>query len=356
MAGSEMRGSDSGRSVEADIARYADQASVELSAAQASETEGEPKRARRSYGTVSAADRSRLIKEARETDFPIALRGYERNAVDRYVVEVSRLITELEMTASPESAVRHALEEVSEETRGLLERAHQTAEDITARSRARADDRLRQVEAEAEELRKSASVDAEATREAGQREADAMRDAAQREAHDLRAAAQEESASMREMATREVGELRDTATREVNELREAAVRDAQETRTTAREESDRLLSEARRESKELLDEAEGRVRELAQSAETIWRERRRLVDDMRAIGEQLSSIGEAEARRFPQLSEAIPPAAVPSRADKGSGPATEPATSGVSEPLASSANGGGGQEVAASGESTAPGT
>jgi hypothetical protein len=46
-----------------------------------------------------------------------------------------------------------------------------------------------------------------------------------------------------------------------------------------------------------------RARELARSAETIWRERRRLIEDMRAVGEQLVAIGEAESRRFPRFGE-----------------------------------------------------
>ena len=277
MAGSEVHGNDAGRAVESDIARYADRASVQLSAAQASEAGSEGQMSRRLGGYRSHADHSRLIKEARETEFPIALRGYERAAVDRYVTEVNRLIAELDMTSSPESAVRRALEEVSEETRGLLERAHQTAEEITARSRVRADDRLKQAEGEAQELRIAAQADADATREAGQREADRIREAAQREAQQLR--------------------------------------------STAQHEADRVLGDARREAGELIDVAETRARELAHNAETIWRERRRLVDDMRAIGEQLTSTGEAEAKRFPRLSEAIPPASVSSRAPTSSPPA-----------------------------------
>ena len=46
-----------------------------------------------------------------------------------------------------------------------------------------------------------------------------------------------------------------------------------------------------------------RARELARSAETVWRERRRLVEDMRAVGEQLVAIGEAESKRFPRFGE-----------------------------------------------------
>src|SRR5205807_3080427 len=91
---------------------------------------------------AGSAERDRMIKASRSIDFPVAMRGYDRRAVDRYVEQVNRLIAELEMSSSPESAVRHALEEVSEETRELLQRAHQTANEITERSRTSADDRL----------------------------------------------------------------------------------------------------------------------------------------------------------------------------------------------------------------------
>jgi chromosome segregation ATPase len=91
------------------------------------------------------------VASVRDVDFPIALRGYERDAVDGYVVEVNRIIAELQVGRSPQSAIRHALDQVSEETRGILERAHETADEITARSRAQADDRLQWAEREARE-------------------------------------------------------------------------------------------------------------------------------------------------------------------------------------------------------------
>jgi DivIVA domain-containing protein len=91
------------------------------------------------------------IASIRDVDFPIALRGYERDAVDAYVVEVNRIIAELQVGRSPQSAIRHALDQMSEETKGILERAHETADEITARSRAQADDRLQWAEREARE-------------------------------------------------------------------------------------------------------------------------------------------------------------------------------------------------------------
>src|SRR3954464_2239977 len=88
------------------------------------------------------------IAGIRDVSFPMAMRGYERAAVDAYVTRVNRIIAELQVSRSPQSAIRHALDEVSEETRGILERAHETADQIAARSRAKADDRIRDAERE----------------------------------------------------------------------------------------------------------------------------------------------------------------------------------------------------------------
>src|SRR5687768_9221963 len=116
-----------------------------------------------------------MREDLREVDFPIALRGYDRAAVDRYVQQVNRLIAELEISSSPESAIRRALEDVSEETSGLLQHAYDTADEITARSRAKADDRLQQAEREAAEARDAAAREAQETRETAQRETQELR-------------------------------------------------------------------------------------------------------------------------------------------------------------------------------------
>jgi DivIVA domain-containing protein len=57
----------------------------------------------------------------RDVSFPSAARGYERRAVDAYVNQVNRLIAELEVSRSPQAAVRHALERVGEQTKALDE-------------------------------------------------------------------------------------------------------------------------------------------------------------------------------------------------------------------------------------------
>jgi hypothetical protein len=85
-------------------------------------------------------------------DFPVALRGYDRLAVDAYVQRTSQLVAELQATRSPEAAVRRALERVGEQISGILQRAHETAEMITAQSRREAEDRLEHARVEAAEV------------------------------------------------------------------------------------------------------------------------------------------------------------------------------------------------------------
>jgi cell division septum initiation protein DivIVA len=89
-------------------------------------------------------------------DFPTALRGYDRAAVDEYVEHTSQLVAELQATRSPEAAVRRALERVGEQITGILQRAHETAEQITAQSRREAEDRLEQARSEAAQIADSA--------------------------------------------------------------------------------------------------------------------------------------------------------------------------------------------------------
>jgi len=93
-----------------------------------------------------------------DIDFPVALRGYDRLAVDAYVKRTSQLVAELQATRSPDSAVRRALGRVGEEVSGILQRAHETAEQITAQSRAESEDRL------AAARREAAAITADAER------------------------------------------------------------------------------------------------------------------------------------------------------------------------------------------------
>jgi DivIVA domain-containing protein len=86
----------------------------------------------------------------RSKEFPPAMRGYERSAVDAWREEVAELVRQLEDQAPRDAAVKRALEEVGKETSSILQRAHEAADDIASRSRSQAEGRLQRAEREAE--------------------------------------------------------------------------------------------------------------------------------------------------------------------------------------------------------------
>src|SRR4051812_46248735 len=98
------------------------------------------------------------LADLQRPEFPMALRGYDREAVDSYVDRVNRTLAELEAGRSPQSAIRHALDQVGEETSGILERAHETADGIAARSRAQAEERVQRAKREARALVEAAET------------------------------------------------------------------------------------------------------------------------------------------------------------------------------------------------------
>jgi DivIVA domain-containing protein len=92
----------------------------------------------------------------RDMSFPMAVRGYDRRAVDEFVDELRALVADLEAHQTREGVVQKALDELGEETAGILQRAHETADEIAARSRAQADGRLQRAEREAEIVKREA--------------------------------------------------------------------------------------------------------------------------------------------------------------------------------------------------------
>jgi DivIVA domain-containing protein len=207
-----------------------------------------------------ARTRSRVpdaeIAELRDISFSTAMRGYDREAVDQYVSRVNRVLAELQITAAPESAIRHALEQVTEETQGLLERAHETAEEITRRSRAQADDRIQSATQEAQEL------------------------------HD---ASEQEARRLRDDAAHEAREVREAAAKEAREVREAAQREAREIRETA----------------------EARVRELEADARAILEERARMVSELRELVRRLGEFADGAVGRHPSSPPPAPETDLP---------------------------------------------
>ena len=101
------------------------------------------------------------VEKVNSAVFPLALRGYDRAAVDQHLAEVAQLVAELEATQSREGIIQRALDEVGEQTSSILQRANETADELAAQSRAQAEGRIQRAEREAEMIRQEADRYAE---------------------------------------------------------------------------------------------------------------------------------------------------------------------------------------------------
>jgi DivIVA domain-containing protein len=200
----------------------------------------------------------RVPAEIRNVSFPASVRGYDRRAVDTYVIRVNRLIAELEATRSPEAAITHALEQAEEQTGGILQGARETAEEITAGARREAEEITARARAEAADIVVNASTEADRTKA----DADEHVAKAATEAEEILAAARKEAAEQLQRSQEEVAALR--------------------------------------------EEAEAWVRELRTDTEAIWGERRALLDDVREIAARLEEATGTAAARFPSEEPAEP--------------------------------------------------
>jgi DivIVA domain-containing protein len=188
--------------------------------------------------------------EVRNVSFPVSVRGYERKAVDAYVNRVNRVIAELEVSRSPQAAVRHAVERVSEQTKGILQQARESAEQITAAAREEAGEIVAVAKAESAELVVSASTEADQARaEAEQILADARSTAA-----DIVSRSEAEAAERLRRSEEEIAALH--------------------------------------------EEAETRMRELQADTEAVWTQRRELLGEIDGMATRLQEAAAAAAARF----------------------------------------------------------
>jgi DivIVA domain-containing protein len=137
--------------------------------------------------------------EIRDVSFPGAMRGYDRRAVDAYVKRVNRVIAELEVSRSPEAAIRHALDRVGEQTTGVLQHAREVADELAATALAESEHTTSRARVEAEEVREEAKEDAE------ELIAQARKEAAARLRHaegQLRSAQDEAEGRLRDLTAR----------------------------------------------------------------------------------------------------------------------------------------------------------
>lgn len=198
-------------------------------------------------------------KEIRNVSFPGSVRGYDRNAVDAYVKRVNRVIAELEMSSSPRTAVRHALEQVGEQTSGILQQARESAEEIIASARQEAEETITRAKSEAAETVVDASTQA------------------------------------------------DRAKVEAEQLIAKAMAEAEGIVTEAKAEAEKVLARTREEAAARQEESEARLRELHAEIAITWKERRELLDDVRGIATRLQeAASEAAARTAPEGADELP--------------------------------------------------
>jgi DivIVA domain-containing protein len=218
----------------------------------------------------------------RNVSFSTAVRGYDRREVDRYVQRVNRLIAELEISHSPESAVRHALDRVGEQTSGILQRARETADEIihtagseadetTARGRAEAKEVVAEAQAKADRTLAEAEEHARERVERGRIELEALR----KQGEETHTAAEAAIAH----ANSEASELVAEANREADQILARADAEIAERRAQEKERLDAL----RRDAEELMSA-------LRADTDTIEDERRRVFEEIHELAMRLEQL------------------------------------------------------------------
>jgi DivIVA domain-containing protein len=207
-----------------------------------------------------------------DVSFPVAVRGYDRRAVDAYIKRINRVIAELKVRGSPPAAVRHALEQAEEKVQGLLRAAREAAEEMTASAQQEAEDNTARAKAEAAELTVN-TTEADSVKA----EADELIPNARREADDTVAKAKSEADGMLADAKAEV----------------------QNTLARAQTEADERVRRLQEELAALREEAETRRREIQADTEAVWKERHELLEDIRRMSGGLVHLANAAAAKFP---------------------------------------------------------
>jgi DivIVA domain-containing protein len=211
-------------------------------------------------------------QEVLDVSFPVAVRGYDRRAVDAYIKRVNRVIAELKVRSSPPAAVRHALEQAEDKVQGLLHAAREAAEQITASAQQEAEENTARAKAEAATL----IVDTSAEADRMKAEADEHLANRKREAETIVATAQSNADAQRANAKAE----------------------AESIVARAQAEADERLKRLEEELTARQEEAEALIHLLQTDTDAVWNERRELLEDVRRMSDSLVEVANAAAARI----------------------------------------------------------
>ena len=215
-----------------------------------------------------------------DVSFPVAVRGYDRRAVDAYRKRVNRVIAELKVRGSPQAAVRHALEQAEEKVQGLLQAAREAAEEIMASAQQEADESTARAKGEAAELIVNTSAEADR----------------------VKAESDELIANARVQADDTVAKAR----AEGNQTLADANAEAQNTLARAQAEADERRQRLQEELAALREEAETRRSEIEADTEAVWKERDELLEDIRRMAGGLVNLANAATARIQHHEPARP--------------------------------------------------
>lgn len=207
-------------------------------------------------------------------EFPVAMRGYERNQVDAYVEDLRRRLDEAERVkaASPTQEPPEPAPANGRTRRGADANLSALGERVTQI--------LQLAEDDAADRRERGERDAETLRSQAQAEADQLRQAAQNEAEELRASlasAQNEAETVRAAARDEAEVVRGNARQEAQDL-------LLRTRRHADDQAESIVAKAESEARRTLEDMQRVVR----GREEEWEQRR---------SEQEAALASLEQRR-----------------------------------------------------------
>jgi DivIVA domain-containing protein len=220
-------------------------------------------------GLSSSELRAHVPAEIRNVSFPVSVRGYDRGAVDAYTRQVNRIVAELEVSRSPQAAVRHAVDRVAEQTKAILQQARESAESIT--------------------------------------------DTAREEAAEIRATAKAEAAKLVVGASTEADRL----DAEAEQVVARAQAEAEQRIAHAQAEAAEHLRRSEEEIEALQAQADARLRELEADTEAVREERRGLLGDIHGMADHLQEVASAAATRFTATATEDEAAAAPSTEHDG---------------------------------------
>ncbi|QGN32335.1 hypothetical protein [Microlunatus sp. Gsoil 973] len=170
-------------------------------------------------------------------NFPTALRGYDRSAVDDYVRSLEgRVVQAARQSVEMQSAISDLQDQLSA-TRKELENRPAGEPDYSSLG-ARAGHILKMAEEQAQEMLDQANVDANKLRSEGQRDADRLRQQAEADGAQIRKTARSELDQLRQRASQDAQAEVERARTEAQAVGAAAEREVEALRRQAQHEAD----------------------------------------------------------------------------------------------------------------------